>query len=267
MPWPTQIENVTTAASGMSIRDSRTPVSRSGWRFGYRLCCDCIEERERVRVRGPLPQIARMIPGELPRGVAASAAQPAARPCGFAGAPAVTVKILQGDCREVLRTLADASVQCVVLDPFGGAGTVGRVADRLGRDAILIKLNPEYVEMQRRRLTSERRHVRRDHDVTRNRPKDVYARAERWEGAPPDTFQREPWHQVVNLDTNAAAVWLWVAAEGLWLVRGGRMTPRQAGDSGWRWAGVAEPPYAVAVSDAIAALSAAWPVDNAAPVP
>lgn len=40
----------------------------------------------------------------------------------------------------------------VVLDPFGGAGTTGLVADRLGRDAILIELNPEYAEMARDRL-------------------------------------------------------------------------------------------------------------------
>jgi DNA modification methylase len=34
-----------------------------------------------------------------------------------------------------------------VLDPFGGAGTTGLVADRLGRNAILIELNPEYAAM------------------------------------------------------------------------------------------------------------------------
>src|SRR5262249_17766819 len=39
-----------------------------------------------------------------------------------------------------------------VLDPFGGAGTTGLVADRLGRDAILIELNPEYAGMARRRI-------------------------------------------------------------------------------------------------------------------
>jgi DNA modification methylase len=43
-------------------------------------------------------------------------------------------------------------VPCVVLDPFGGAGTTGLVADRLGRDAILIELNPEYAAMTRRRI-------------------------------------------------------------------------------------------------------------------
>lgn len=41
---------------------------------------------------------------------------------------------------------------CVVLDPFGGAGTTGLVADRLQRDAILIELNPEYAEMARKRI-------------------------------------------------------------------------------------------------------------------
>lgn len=39
-----------------------------------------------------------------------------------------------------------------VLDPFGGAGTVGLVADRLGRDAILIELNEEYARMARKRI-------------------------------------------------------------------------------------------------------------------
>lgn len=39
-----------------------------------------------------------------------------------------------------------------ILDPFGGAGTTGLVADRLQRDAILIELNPQYAEMARRRI-------------------------------------------------------------------------------------------------------------------
>jgi len=43
----------------------------------------------------------------------------------------------------------------VVLDPFGGAGTTGLVADRIGRDAILIELNPQYAEIARRRLTED----------------------------------------------------------------------------------------------------------------
>lgn len=44
---------------------------------------------------------------------------------------------------------------CIVLDPFGGAGTVGLVADRLRRDAVLIELNADYIEIVKRRLTKD----------------------------------------------------------------------------------------------------------------
>ncbi len=40
----------------------------------------------------------------------------------------------------------------IVLDPFGGSGTTAEVALEYGRRAILIELNPEYVELQKRRL-------------------------------------------------------------------------------------------------------------------
>jgi DNA modification methylase len=46
-------------------------------------------------------------------------------------------------------------VPCTILDPFAGAGTVGLVAEKLGRDAILIELNPDYVEMSQRRILDE----------------------------------------------------------------------------------------------------------------
>jgi DNA modification methylase len=42
-----------------------------------------------------------------------------------------------------------------VLDPFGGAGTTGLVADRLQRDALLIELNPEYAGLARRRIQGD----------------------------------------------------------------------------------------------------------------
>ncbi|MFN3353916.1 MAG: DNA methyltransferase, partial [Brevundimonas sp.] len=42
-----------------------------------------------------------------------------------------------------------------VLDPFGGAGTTGLVADRLGLDCTLIELNPEYAEIARRRIARD----------------------------------------------------------------------------------------------------------------
>lgn len=46
-------------------------------------------------------------------------------------------------------------IPCTVLDPFGGAGTVGLVADRLRRDAVLVELNPAYAVMARNRMTDD----------------------------------------------------------------------------------------------------------------
>lgn len=43
----------------------------------------------------------------------------------------------------------------LVLDPFGGAGTVGLVADRMGCDAILIELNSESTDISERRLVKD----------------------------------------------------------------------------------------------------------------
>lgn len=45
---------------------------------------------------------------------------------------------------------------CVVLDPFAGAGTTLYVAERLGRDSIGIELNPDYVEITKRRMATVR---------------------------------------------------------------------------------------------------------------
>ena len=44
----------------------------------------------------------------------------------------------------------------IVLDPFMGSGTTGFVANKLGRHYIGIELNPEYVEMARRRIGLEK---------------------------------------------------------------------------------------------------------------
>jgi DNA modification methylase len=51
--------------------------------------------------------------------------------------------------------LAGAPAGGIVLDPFGGAGTTGLVADRLGRNAILVELNPDFADMARRRIQAE----------------------------------------------------------------------------------------------------------------
>jgi len=42
-----------------------------------------------------------------------------------------------------------------VLDPFGGAGTTGLVANSTGRHAVLIELNPAYAEIARARIEAD----------------------------------------------------------------------------------------------------------------
>jgi DNA modification methylase len=50
--------------------------------------------------------------------------------------------------------LAGCPVGGTVLDPFGGSGTTGEVAERHGRNAILIELNASYLPLQRERLAN-----------------------------------------------------------------------------------------------------------------
>lgn len=42
-----------------------------------------------------------------------------------------------------------------VLDPFGGSGTTGLVADRLHRNATIIELNKEYIKIADKRITND----------------------------------------------------------------------------------------------------------------
>ena len=61
-----------------------------------------------------------------------------AKPTGFAWEPS---------CDHEPR-----AIPATVLDPFAGSGTVGLVADRHGRDAILIEISAEYAELARKRI-------------------------------------------------------------------------------------------------------------------
>lgn len=49
--------------------------------------------------------------------------------------------------------LAGSRAGDVVLDPFGGSGTTAQVALELGRRALLIELNPEYVRLIHQRTS------------------------------------------------------------------------------------------------------------------
>jgi DNA modification methylase len=82
-----------------------------------------------------------------------------ARRCLAAGTPPTTCHL----CGEA-KSAIDCGGICVnlardpgrALDPFGGAGTVALVAQRLGLDCTLIELNPDYAEMARKRVDAER---------------------------------------------------------------------------------------------------------------
>jgi DNA modification methylase len=51
--------------------------------------------------------------------------------------------------------LAGSAPGSTVLDPFGGAGTTGLVADRLQRDAVLVEINPEYAALAAERIRGD----------------------------------------------------------------------------------------------------------------
>lgn len=50
--------------------------------------------------------------------------------------------------------LAGCPVNGIVLDPFAGSGTVGKVATELGRNFILFELNSEYIKIAKKRINT-----------------------------------------------------------------------------------------------------------------
>lgn len=72
-------------------------------------------------------------------------------PSAFRGAPARITTGWEATCQ------CDAGfIPCTVLDPFGGSGTTGEVALNLGRSAVMIELNPEYVKFIEQRTSQLR---------------------------------------------------------------------------------------------------------------
>lgn len=54
--------------------------------------------------------------------------------------------------RQGCRCEGSVPVPCTVLDPFGGSGTTGEVAQKCGCHAIMIELNEDYIALQKRRV-------------------------------------------------------------------------------------------------------------------
>ncbi len=113
------------------------------------------------KCRAPWERVVERIAGvskECPKTQAAHEAR------GGTGKPSGTVgKSGGGRIDSISRTIGwqptcscpdnDGSGKCIVLDPFAGSGTTLLVAERFGRQAVGIEINPEYVEMAKRRLS------------------------------------------------------------------------------------------------------------------
>ena len=73
-----------------------------------------------------------------------------------------TKKRILESMKEVIQVGWEATCKCnagikksVILDPFGGIGTTGLVANDLRRNSILIELNPKYVKMMKKRMFND----------------------------------------------------------------------------------------------------------------
>lgn len=73
----------------------------------------------------------------------------------WSGSARGTVSTKTTDWRPSCRCPDHKPVPATILDPFGGSGTVGLVANRLGRDAVLIELKPDYTGMAKKRIMAD----------------------------------------------------------------------------------------------------------------
>lgn len=116
-------------------------------------CCpECGAQWERITQREFVPQ-----PDvSIERGVKGAPGQkPMDESSGWNNFPRGTTLVTTGGFHRVCNCDMSDPIPATILDPFGGAGTVGLVADRLGRDSILIELNPEYADIAQNRLVGD----------------------------------------------------------------------------------------------------------------
>jgi DNA modification methylase len=111
-------------------------------------CCSrCGAPWVRLSERAFVPQ------GDVSPAKLAKASSKALDPSnGWGATPRGTATSTTLGWRSSCGCVDSAPVRCTVLDPFAGSGTTGLVADQLGRDAVILELNPTYCEMARRRI-------------------------------------------------------------------------------------------------------------------
>ena len=124
----------------------------------YGACPTCGAPWRRVVTKGEPDMAQRMASGADASGGYVGKSTKGHRAAGVQDASAVKARILEGMRERKSEWVQGCKhppappVPCVVLDPFGGSGTTGLVADELRRDSILIELNPSYTAMAARRI-------------------------------------------------------------------------------------------------------------------
>lgn len=120
------------------------------------VCPHCGTPWVRVTEREFVPQ-----PDVTPeRGIkGASGQKPMDASSGWDGFPRGTTSTATTGWQPSCACPAHEPKPATVLDPFGGAGTTALVAGQLGRNAILIEVNPAYAEIARARLRAALRRV------------------------------------------------------------------------------------------------------------
>lgn len=126
-------------------------------------CCPaCGAPWERIVEKGEPDDAARRSAGADATGGYAGHSTKGHDAAGVQDASAVKARILDG--MRVKRTTGwrptcdcppAEPVPCTVLDPFAGASTTLLVADRIGRNAVGIELNPDYIAMSKRRIEAD----------------------------------------------------------------------------------------------------------------
>jgi DNA modification methylase len=137
------------------------PCLRAGTSAGG-CCAACGASRERVVEKGEPDEAQRAACGADASGGYAGESLKGHDGTGVQDASAVKARVLAGMRARITTSWAPTCacsdprepVPCLVMDPFGGSGTVAVVANREGRDAVIVELNEEFAAMARERITN-----------------------------------------------------------------------------------------------------------------
>lgn len=131
-----------------AIREDAAPESEARYAAGYKQFGVAQFNGSPTDKRGPKEikgeQLAHLV-GRNARDVWTIATSPFAEAHFATFPPELAERCIKAGCPE----------NGTVLDPFGGSGTTGLVADRLQRNAVMIELNPTYAAMARKRVTND----------------------------------------------------------------------------------------------------------------